>query len=769
MKRLIKRSLTMTMVLMVLLTSNLSVLANGEGGSILSTSYGSTYIIRNDHSLWGWGQGYTGNGDDEEVITPIKVLTNVRSVSSNSGATVAVKNDDTLWGWGFFDGTSNGQQRATYGSPVQLMENVLMAAKGDDYLLVVKNDYTLWLSGKMYLGDGSLEQATDGFVQVMSGVKYCAAGEDTIFVVKEDDTLWGWGDNTDALLGNMIDGGDLNNGIALTAVKILDDVKLVSNSSDVVCAIRLDGSLYSWGGGSDGIYTESGWIKNAGSPYKVMDHVVSVGMTDNAGGILVVKEDETLWGWGTSWNREREPKEPIKYADNVRMVACGERHAAVVKTDNTLWTMGGNYRGGLGYDSDETWYTPLTQVLDQVMDAPVDWAREEVEAAIGKQLIPEYLQNNYDQSITREEFCVLAVRLIETKSAMTIEDYLGERGMTMASSSTFTDTSNSDILAAKTLGITDGTSPTTFSPDNQLTREQAAKFLSATARAVGKDITATTPSYSDVDEIADWAKPYTGYVYNINVMKGVGGNRFSPRGGYQRQQAFMTMNRLFDAIDSVTMDKLVEETAGSSLDGIKADLLARTKPTSFFASLEGSAVDQEQDAAFNLTYDIYYKEGDIHVDTYMYDRIAYNQFYLKDEDATYVHYDNYEAYGEYAEGYSLPFRLLDPDLLQELKEAAVGGDFTATYVSLDQEEALYIESRSSDGVSMEVWYSLAYLIPIKMHKTWMVGDEMSETKWSLSLVDPLAEPANELFIIPASVEIVPDIMDAYWDQRFSEN
>lgn len=203
-----------------------------------------------------------------------------------------------------------------------------------------------------------------------------------------------------------------------------------------------------------------------------------------------------------------------------------------------------------------------------LMDAPADWATDEVNLSIGENLIPEDMQKNYTQSVTREEFCILAIRMIEVKSDMTIDDYLSAVGTEIAPSGTFVDCDTKEVLAAKALGITDGTSPTTFDPDRLLRREEAAKFLTTTAMACGQDVTLSTPAYSDIDTIASWAQPYTGYVYDINVMKGVGDNQFDPMGSYQRQQAMVTMYRLWTAIEAVNTDNVVlpeeEEGDGST-------------------------------------------------------------------------------------------------------------------------------------------------------------------------------------------------------------
>ncbi len=180
-------------------------------------------------------------------------------------------------------------------------------------------------------------------------------------------------------------------------------------------------------------------------------------------------------------------------------------------------------------------------------EQPANWAKSEVDRAVAAGLIPQDLQNGYKKSITREEFCRLAIKMMEAKEGKNIDQILAAKGLEKASESTFTDCKTPAVLAAKSLGITDGTTATTFDPNALLNREQAAKFLSATAKACGQNIEATAHNYSDLSQISGWAKPYVGYVYNIGVMKG-SDNKFSPKDGYQRQQAFMTMLRLFDAL-----------------------------------------------------------------------------------------------------------------------------------------------------------------------------------------------------------------------------
>ena len=81
-------------------------MALSEMGSVVSAGFNTTYVIKNDGSLWGCGKDNVGTGggfgDPETEMTHI--TDNVRSVSANANTTMVVKKDNTLWGWGYLYG-----------------------------------------------------------------------------------------------------------------------------------------------------------------------------------------------------------------------------------------------------------------------------------------------------------------------------------------------------------------------------------------------------------------------------------------------------------------------------------------------------------------------------------------------------------------------------------------------------------------------------------------------------------------------------------------
>ena len=195
-------------------------------------------------------------------------------------------------------------------------------------------------------------------------------------------------------------------------------------------------------------------------------------------------------------------------------------------------------------------------------DIPSAWAIEEVENARNAGIIPDHLDSQYQDNITREEFCEIAAALVESRTGETMADVLDQKELT--SRNPFSDTSNSDVIAMNALGVVNGTGGGRFSPNDEITREEAATMLTR----LGEIMNLSGPesvelSFSDAGSISDWAYDAVGFVSsckdptnNNYVMGGTGENRFSPKDPYTREQAFVSFMRLYNAIGSCSIDQM---------------------------------------------------------------------------------------------------------------------------------------------------------------------------------------------------------------------
>ena len=173
------------------------------------------------------------------------------------------------------------------------------------------------------------------------------------------DTLWGWRDNDKAQLGNNATNGGTT---PVTTFAGGANWKQVSCGTDHTAAVKIDGTLWTWGSNQFGhLGINSGNTSSTpvttfagGTDWKQ----VSCGHYHTA----AIKTDGTLWTWGRNDNGQMginivvtafesprcTPITTFAGGTNWKQVSCGGLHTAAIKTDGTLWVWGGNSSGQLG-------------------------------------------------------------------------------------------------------------------------------------------------------------------------------------------------------------------------------------------------------------------------------------------------------------------------------------------------------------------------------------------------------------------------------------
>lgn len=173
-----------------------------------------------------------------------------------------------------------------------------------------------------------------------------------------------------------------------------------------------------------------------------------------------------------------------------------------------------------------------------------DWAIEELKEAKSLDIIPTILYDkDYTQSITREEFAAVCVKLYENITGKKAQSVLNNP---------FTDTRNIEVLKAYNLGITNGTTPTTFSPNSLITREQMATMMTRTLAKsninTSININSIYKKFVDHNEISGWALESVYYMSTKNIIKGVGNDIFNVKGNATREQALAIAIRCVESI-----------------------------------------------------------------------------------------------------------------------------------------------------------------------------------------------------------------------------
>ncbi len=242
------------------------------------------------------------------------------------------------------------------------------------------------------------------------------------------------------------------------------------------------------------------------------------------------------------------------------VVAQSEQGSAIFNLDGTMVVPFGafEYFGKINENSVPVTKNGLTGfiILPEYVAQPDPWAHPEIERAIAAGLVPVDLRKNYQANIARADFCRLAITMIEVRTGMKIEAFMNTRGMAgrVSDPIAFTDTDDPYVKAASRLGIVNGVGKNRFNPDGFITRQDAAVMLYQTASVLELGGPSSGPAlFTDSSQFAGYAVYAIGFVSTHvdketgnKIMGGTGDNKFSPLSPYTRQQAYITILRLYN-------------------------------------------------------------------------------------------------------------------------------------------------------------------------------------------------------------------------------
>ncbi len=158
------------------------------------------FYIKDDNSLWGYGYnkyGAVGTGNNmgdrpekNDIATPVKVLDNVKFVTTSRKMTLAITENNDLYAWGDCKIPAEDGKVSASAKPRKIASNVRNCAI--DYakktVWIVKYDNTLWTHNRRI--DNVKRDKVNELYKYADDVKDVAASEGNIMVVKTDGTIW---------------------------------------------------------------------------------------------------------------------------------------------------------------------------------------------------------------------------------------------------------------------------------------------------------------------------------------------------------------------------------------------------------------------------------------------------------------------------------------------------------------------------------------------------------------------------------------------------
>ena len=284
-------------------------------------------------AAFAWGDnasGQFGLGTETDYSSPVQVpgFTNWTGVSANiAGFVLATNSSNQLYSWGI-----NADGQLGLGDTVTRREPVRVGA----------------LSNWKQVGAGGFQ-----------GV-----------AIKTDGTLWAWGRNSYGQLGT-------NNTVHKSSpvqITASSDWAIVAGTYHQTFAIKTNGALYAWGRDQDGMMAQNTINVHRSSPTQVgaltnWATVLSCGGSD---AMVAVKTDGTLWSWGSGSQGVQGSGSTIAKSSPVQVGALtnwkqahiGSASAKAIKTDGTAWGWGSNNRGNIG-DTSTVWRSSPVQIGGQ--------------------------------------------------------------------------------------------------------------------------------------------------------------------------------------------------------------------------------------------------------------------------------------------------------------------------------------------------------------------------------------------------------------------
>ena len=185
-------------------------------------------------------------------------------------------------------------------------------------------------------------------------------------------------------------------------------------------------------------------------------------------------------------------------------------------------------------------------------DTTGHWAENAINRWSDEKVINGYTDNTFkpDEKITRAEFVTMVVKIVE--------------GTKVADLKAYTDVKTSDwfydaISKAYAMGLINGTSLTTMSPNKNITRQEAVVILNRLLELKVSNRNSIN-KYADSNSVAAWAQDALAAFTENNFLNGYEDGTVKPEGNISRAETAALLNK--------TIGKIIRTAGEHDLSGV---------------------------------------------------------------------------------------------------------------------------------------------------------------------------------------------------------
>ncbi|WP_159888523.1 RCC1 domain-containing protein [Paenibacillus puerhi] len=299
----------------------------------ISSGQRHTVALEDDGSVWVWGDnssGQLGTGDAINRSVPVGdvryadgtvLSSNFSSVAAGGRFTAALRNDGTVWMWGegargqLGHGTAELSRKAVQAS---IPNPVVAIAAGKNHMLALDDNGYVWAWGDNTFGQAGQDHTALTKVTVpmqvtleggapLRGVASIAASSqsDSSFAILNNGGVFAWGANRSGQLGiGVREGTDIEPAIVdiPDVVAPLQGIKSIALGEQFGFAVNEEGRLLSWGRSQNGLFGSVAQddLKLPPSPEERMESLAVSRVAAGNSFVHVLGADGVLRGWGSN-------------------------------------------------------------------------------------------------------------------------------------------------------------------------------------------------------------------------------------------------------------------------------------------------------------------------------------------------------------------------------------------------------------------------------------------------------------------------------------